>query len=96
MERISKEQIRHVADLARLELKEEEIAHFGEQLDDVIKAAQQLNELDTTNVEPTSHVLDVRNVLRDDVVKPSLDRDDVLKNSPDDDEGQIKVPSVLE
>ncbi|WP_147803991.1 Asp-tRNA(Asn)/Glu-tRNA(Gln) amidotransferase subunit GatC [Alkalicoccus halolimnae] len=96
MERISKEQIRHVAELARLDLKEEEVSHFGGQLDEVIKSVQQLNELDTGNVEPTSHVLDVRNVLREDEAKPSLSRDDALKNAPDQQEGQVKVPSVLE
>lgn len=96
MDRISKEQIRHVANLARLELKEEQVAHFGEQLDDIIEAAQQLNEIDTENVIPTSHVLDVNNVLREDKVKPSLSQEDALKNAPDEDEGQVRVPSVLE
>ncbi|MFC4734959.1 Asp-tRNA(Asn)/Glu-tRNA(Gln) amidotransferase subunit GatC [Bacillus daqingensis] len=96
MERITEEQIRHVAELARLELKDEEIRHFGEQLDKIIDAAQQLNELDTENVAPTSHVLDVRNVLRDDKVKPSLPREEALKNAPDQQDGQIRVPSILE
>ncbi|NJP38382.1 Asp-tRNA(Asn)/Glu-tRNA(Gln) amidotransferase subunit GatC [Alkalicoccus luteus] len=96
MERITEEQIRHVAELARLELKDEEIRHFGEQLDKIIDAAQQLNELDTENIAPTSHVLDVRNVLRDDEVKPSLPREEALKNAPDQQDGQIRVPSILE
>ncbi|WP_444685720.1 Asp-tRNA(Asn)/Glu-tRNA(Gln) amidotransferase subunit GatC [Alkalicoccus luteus] len=96
MERITEEQIRHVAELARLELKDEEIRHFGEQLDKIVDAAQQLNELDTENVAPTSHVLDVRNVLRDDKVKPSLPREEALKNAPDQQDGQIRVPSILE
>lgn len=96
MERISEEQIRHVANLARIDLKEEEVAHFGKQLDEIIEAAQQLNEIDTVNVKPTSHVIDVRNVLRDDIVKPSLSQEDALKNAPDEDEGQVRVPSVLE
>ncbi|PRO66226.1 Asp-tRNA(Asn)/Glu-tRNA(Gln) amidotransferase subunit GatC [Alkalicoccus urumqiensis] len=96
MERISKENIRHVAELARLELKEEEIAHFGEQLDKIILAAEELNELNTDNVEATSHVVDVRNVMRRDEVKESLSREDALKNAPDEDEGQVRVPSVLD
>ncbi|QKS70444.1 Asp-tRNA(Asn)/Glu-tRNA(Gln) amidotransferase subunit GatC [Paenalkalicoccus suaedae] len=96
MERITKEQVKYVADLARLEFKEEEIGKFGEQLDKIIMAVEQLNEVSTENVEPTSHVIDVRNVLREDEVKPSLTNEEVLKNAPDDQDGQIKVPSVLE
>ncbi|SDN80118.1 Asp-tRNA(Asn)/Glu-tRNA(Gln) amidotransferase subunit GatC [Alkalicoccus daliensis] len=96
MERITKEQIRHVANLARLELKEEEIAHFGEQLDDIIDAAEQLNELSTDNVEPTSHVIDVRNVMREDKTKPSLSNEDAMRNVPETEKGQVRVPSVLE
>lgn len=96
MERITKEQIRHVANLARLELKEEEIAHFGEQLDEIIDAAEQLNDVSTENVVPTSHVIDVRNVLREDETKPSLSREDALKNVPETEKGQVRVPSVLE
>ncbi|MDG5785949.1 Asp-tRNA(Asn)/Glu-tRNA(Gln) amidotransferase subunit GatC [Evansella sp. AB-P1] len=96
MERISKEQVKHVANLARLEFSEKEIELFAKQLDDIISYAEQLNELDTENVEPTSHVLDVKNVLREDEVKPSLDQKDVMKNAPDHEDGQFKVPSVLE
>ncbi|MFA9558412.1 Asp-tRNA(Asn)/Glu-tRNA(Gln) amidotransferase subunit GatC [Evansella sp. AB-rgal1] len=96
MARISKEQVTHVANLARLEFSEDEIEMFAKQLDDIISYAEQLNELDTTNVEPTSHVLDIKNVLREDKVRPSLDQKDVMKNAPDHSDGQFKVPSVLE
>lgn len=96
MKRISEEQVKHVANLARLEFTEAEIEMYTKQLDDIIHYAEQLNELDTTDVEPTSHVLDVKNVLREDEVKPSADREDVLKNAPDHADGQFKVPSVLE
>ncbi|WP_280770466.1 Asp-tRNA(Asn)/Glu-tRNA(Gln) amidotransferase subunit GatC [Salipaludibacillus daqingensis] len=96
MERITKEQVRHVAKLARLEFKEEKIEQLAYELDEIISFAEQLNELDTDNVEPTSHVLDVRNVLREDEVKPSLSREETMKNAPDQKDGQFKVPSVLE
>ncbi|ADU28716.1 Asp-tRNA(Asn)/Glu-tRNA(Gln) amidotransferase subunit GatC [Evansella cellulosilytica] len=96
MARISKEQVEHVANLARLEFTNEEIDMFQQQLDDIIGYAEQLNELDTSNVKPTSHVLDIKNVLREDEVKPSLEREKVLKNAPDHEDGQFKVPSVLE
>ncbi|WP_026701529.1 Asp-tRNA(Asn)/Glu-tRNA(Gln) amidotransferase subunit GatC [Salibacterium aidingense] len=96
MERITKEQVRHVAHLARLSVTEEEAATFTEQLDAIIEFAEQLNELETENVEPTTHVLDIHNVLRKDEQRPSLDREEALKNAPDQEGGQVKVPSVLE
>ena len=57
---------------------------------------KQLNELDTENVEPTSHVLDMKNILREDVSKPGLPVEEVLKNAPDHENGQIKVPAIIE
>ncbi|MFB4165463.1 Asp-tRNA(Asn)/Glu-tRNA(Gln) amidotransferase subunit GatC [Alteribacillus sp. JSM 102045] len=96
MARITKDQVKHVAHLARLSVSEEEVNTFTEQLDAIIGFAEQLNELDTDGVEPTTHVLDIHNVLREDEQRPSLDREEVLKNAPDHEEGQVKVPSVLE
>ncbi|MBM7094932.1 MULTISPECIES: Asp-tRNA(Asn)/Glu-tRNA(Gln) amidotransferase subunit GatC [Alteribacter] len=96
MERITKAQIKHVAHLARLEFTDHEVEMFSEQLDSIINYAEQLNELDTTNVKPTSHVFDVKNVLREDEVKPSLSQEDALKNAPDQKDGQVKIPSVFE
>ena len=96
MSRITKEQVNHVANLARLEFDEEQIEKFTKQLDDIISLAESLNELDTTNVEPTSHVLDIRNVLREDKAKPGLSREEVLKNAPDQKDGQFRVPSIIE
>lgn len=96
MSRITKEQVNHVANLARLEFDEEQIEKFTKQLDDIISLAESLNEVDTTNVEPTSHVLDIRNVLREDKAKPGLPREEVLKNAPDQKDGQFRVPSIIE
>lgn len=96
MSRITKEQVNHVANLARLEFDEEQIEKFTKQLDDIISLAESLNEVDTTNVEPTSHVLDIRNVLREDKAKPGLSREEVLKNAPDQKDGQFRVPSIIE
>ncbi|SDX97200.1 aspartyl-tRNA(Asn)/glutamyl-tRNA(Gln) amidotransferase subunit C [Evansella caseinilytica] len=94
--RITKNQVKHVANLARLEFSEKEMEVFAKQLDDIIGYAEQLNELDTTNVKPTSHVLDISNVLRADEVRQSLSNEAALKNAPDQADGQVKVPSVLE
>lgn len=96
MSRITKEQVNHVANLARLEFDEEQIEKFTKQLDDIISLAESLNEVDTTNVEPTSHVLDIRNVLREDKAKPGLPLEEVLKNAPDQKDGQFRVPSIIE
>lgn len=96
MSRISKEQVKHVAHLARLAITEEEAEMFTSQLDAIITFAEQLNELDTSNVEPTSHVLNMKNVMREDVPEPGLPREEVLKNAPDHKDGQVRVPSILE
>lgn len=96
MERITKNQVKHVAHLARLNFNEEEIEKFAYELDEIIGFAEQLNEIETSNIEPTSHVLDVRNVLREDEKKESLSSEDAMKNAPDQKDGQFKVPSVLD
>ncbi|MFL0364406.1 Asp-tRNA(Asn)/Glu-tRNA(Gln) amidotransferase subunit GatC [Bacillus sp. PK3_68] len=96
MSRISEEQVRHVAHLARLAISDEEVETFTAQLDSIIQFAEQLNELDTTGVKPTSHVLDMKNVLREDKSEPGLPREEVLKNAPDHEDGQIRVPAIIE
>ncbi len=88
--------VEHVARLARLDLSEEEKEMFTAQLSAILKYAEKLNELDTDNVEPTTHVLHVSNVMREDEVKESLPIEKVLRNAPDDEDGQFKVPAVLE
>src|SRR5919205_3707027 len=95
MSRISTEQVKHVANLARLAITEEEVEKFTKQLDKIITFAEQLNELDTENVKPTYHVLDMKNVLREDVPQKGLPREEVLKNAPEHENGQIRVPSIL-
>ena len=96
MSRISTDQVKHVAHLARLAITEDEANRFTQQLDKIITFAEQLNEVDTENVEPTSHVLEIKNVMREDVAKPGLPNEEVLKNAPDHQDGQIKVPPIIE
>lgn len=93
---ITIDDVEHVAGLARLELSGEEKERFAEQLNAILKYAEKLNGLDTAGVEPTSHVLSLANVMRDDAVKPSLPIGKVLLNAPDEEDDQIKVPPVLE
>ncbi|KAB2331661.1 Asp-tRNA(Asn)/Glu-tRNA(Gln) amidotransferase subunit GatC [Bacillus mesophilum] len=95
MTRISSDQVKHVANLARLQLSEEETESFRNQLEAMITFAEQLNELDTDGVEPTSHVLDMKNVMREDVAKPGLPQTEVVKNAPDHQDGYIKVPPIM-
>ncbi|MDE3840818.1 Asp-tRNA(Asn)/Glu-tRNA(Gln) amidotransferase GatCAB subunit C [Bacillus methanolicus] len=96
MSRISKDQVKHVAHLARLAITEEEAEKFTKQLDAIISFAEQLNELNTEDVKPTSHVLEMKNVLREDKPEKGLPQEEVLKNAPEHEKGQFKVPSILE
>lgn len=95
MSRISKDQVKHVAHLARLAITEEEAEKFRGQLEDIITAAEQLNEVNTEGVIPTTHVMNMHNVLREDKPSEGLDVKDVLKNAPDHEGGQVRVPSVF-
>jgi aspartyl-tRNA(Asn)/glutamyl-tRNA(Gln) amidotransferase subunit C len=90
------DEVKHVANLARLAITEEEAEKLTNELDAIISFAEQLNELDTENIEPTSHVLDMKNIFREDVSKPGLPVEEVLKNAPDHENGQIKVPAIIE
>ena len=88
--------IEKVARLARLELSEEERVTFGNQLEQILTYMEQLNRLDTTGVEPTSHAIPIHNVFREDEVKPSFPQKEVLGIAPDDEDGHFKVPRIIE
>ncbi|MEK4230841.1 Asp-tRNA(Asn)/Glu-tRNA(Gln) amidotransferase subunit GatC [Solibacillus sp. FSL H8-0538] len=96
MAKLSKEEVKHVAHLARLAITEEEAEKFAEQLGKITDFAEQLNELDTTNVEPTTHVLPLVNVMREDVAGKGLDREKMMLNVKEQEAGQVKVPSILD
>ena len=96
MSRISKEDVKHVAHLARLAVTEEETEQMTKELDAIITFAELLNEVDTTNVQPTTHVLKMVNVLREDKAKPGLPVKEVIKNAPDHEDGLIRVPSIID
>lgn len=96
MSKITKEQVEHVAHLARLEVTEEEVEMFTNHLDSIIQYAEQLKELDTENIKPTTHVLDIKNVLRKDEVGETTTHEEMMKNAPDSEDGQIKVPAILD
>lgn len=96
MAKLSTEEVKHVAHLARLAITDAEAEKFAEQLGKITDFAEQLNELDTTNVEPTSHVFPIVNVMREDVAGKGLDREKMMLNVKEQEAGQVKVPSILE
>jgi aspartyl-tRNA(Asn)/glutamyl-tRNA(Gln) amidotransferase subunit C len=91
---ITREEVLHVAKLARLALTEEEIERFGGQLSAILEAVGKVSELDLEGVPPTSHPLDLVNVLAEDEPEPSLPREDALANAPDTEGGFFGVPPV--
>jgi aspartyl-tRNA(Asn)/glutamyl-tRNA(Gln) amidotransferase subunit C len=90
---IDRDQVLHVARLARLELSEEEIARMPPELSKILEHVETMNEIDLEGVEPTSHVVDLVNVLRDDVPRPSMPRERALEQAPDSADGGFRVPS---
>ncbi len=93
---ITVKDVEHVAALARLELTEQEKEQFTGQLNAILNYANKLSELDTEQVPATSHALKVTNVMRDDENRPSLTIQQVMKNAPEEEDGQFRVPAVLE
>ncbi len=92
---LTREEVIHIAQLARLELTEEEIARYREQLSDVLDYVARLQGLDTRDIPPTASVLPPRTVLREDEPRPGLPREEVLANAAETEAGQFKVPPVF-
>jgi len=86
--------VRHVARLARLRLQPDEETRMQQELNGILEHVDRIQSLDLDDVEPTSHVIDVRNVLRDDVPRPSLTREDALENAPEVMDGGFAVPKI--
>lgn len=93
---ISKQEVEHVAKLARLEITEDEKDAFSKQLSSILTYIEELKSWDTTGVEPTATVLDQTNVLREDRARPSLSVEQAVMNAPDSDGGYFRVPKILE
>jgi aspartyl-tRNA(Asn)/glutamyl-tRNA(Gln) amidotransferase subunit C len=93
--RISPADVAHVARLARLDVTDEELDIFTEQLAAVLDHAADVEALNTADVPPTAHPLPLRNVLRPDIPVASLDRDEVLSQAPDVEDGRFRVPRIL-
>ena len=94
--KITKEDVEHVARLARLELSAQEVDTFTGQMDAILSYVEQLNALDTSAVTPTSHAVPMENAFRDDLLRPSIGVDNALANAPDRVDGFFRVPKVIE
>ena len=92
---VTRKDVEHIAKLARLEFTDEEKATFTHQLNTILAYVEQLNTLDTSNVEPLSHVIELDNAFRDDVLRPGLTQEEALSNAPVKTEKFFKVPKVI-
>jgi aspartyl-tRNA(Asn)/glutamyl-tRNA(Gln) amidotransferase subunit C len=90
---IEREQVEHVAKLARLKLSDDEVDRMAGELSGILGHVERISELDLDDVEPTSHVIALENVFRPDEPRPSWDRDEVLASAPDPASGAFRVPS---
>jgi aspartyl-tRNA(Asn)/glutamyl-tRNA(Gln) amidotransferase subunit C len=93
---ISRQDVQHVARLARLGLEDAEIDRLASELDHILDAMQALAQLDTSAIPPTAQVIPLRNVMRDDTPRPSWPVEEILRNAPATRDGQILVPPVLD
>jgi aspartyl-tRNA(Asn)/glutamyl-tRNA(Gln) amidotransferase subunit C len=91
---ITRKDVLHVAELARLRIPEDEVERVQEQLGAILEAVGKVSELDLADVEPTSHPLDLVNEWAEDEPRPSLPRDEALANAPDPADGSFRVPAV--
>ncbi len=92
--KISKEDIMHIAELSKLYIRDDEAKDLC--MEDIISFADKLAELDTSDIDPTNHVLDVSNIFREDIPHKSTDRDVILSNAPQKGRGSFVVPKVVE
>lgn len=93
---LSVDDVRYIAALARLRFSEEEEHHLAEQMSEILAYMDKLNELDTTDVPPMAHVLDLYNVFREDAALQRVTREEALRNAPDADSDYFRVPKVIE
>jgi len=96
MAELSREEVQHVARLARMALPDEELQRVGSELNRILGHFNRLQELDTDEVEPTSHAIPMTNVFREDEVGESLPTDDVIANAPERSDEFFKVPRIVD
>ena len=94
MKRIGNDDVRHVARLAELEFSDGEISKITPQLDKILEHVARVSAVDTDGIPPTSHVVEMKNVFRDDTVEDSVSQEDTLKNAPEEEDDGFKVPKI--
>jgi aspartyl-tRNA(Asn)/glutamyl-tRNA(Gln) amidotransferase subunit C len=94
--KITKEEVLHVANLARLALSEEAIMKFAGQIDEILAHVDSLKKVDTQGIVPTSHAISLTNAFREDEVRAPLERDLSLANAPQKEDGSFVVPKIIE
>lgn len=94
--KITREQVMHVAHLARLDIDEEAVEKFARQIGNILDYVDTLNSVDTEGVTPTSHAISLTNAFREDREAPALERDSALSNAPDQEGGSFLVPKIIE
>jgi aspartyl-tRNA(Asn)/glutamyl-tRNA(Gln) amidotransferase subunit C len=94
--KLTLEEVKHIAELARLQLTDEEMARYAEQLSDILDYAARLQSIDTSGISPTERVSSAGNVLRKDETRPGLSQQELLDNAPETEKGQFRVPPILE
>ncbi len=93
--KISEKEVRHIADLARLDMDDHSIGIFSDQIDNILQYVDMLNSVDTENTAPTSHAISLTNAFREDELQPHMDRDLGLSNAPEKENGHFTVPRVI-
>ncbi|HIS89378.1 TPA: Asp-tRNA(Asn)/Glu-tRNA(Gln) amidotransferase subunit GatC [Candidatus Avigastranaerophilus faecigallinarum] len=91
---INKEEVKHVAKLARLELTDEEVNKYSQQLGSILEYVEQMNEVNTTGIEPMPHAIPVYNVMREDIVKYEQTKEELMANAPFEEDGFFRVPKI--
>ena len=93
---VSKEDVKHIAKLSKLDLTEQVLEKYTNELSSIVDFANELSSINVEGVKPTAHILDIKNVFRKDEVQPSYNREEILKNAPSKDAGCVSVPKVVE
>jgi aspartyl-tRNA(Asn)/glutamyl-tRNA(Gln) amidotransferase subunit C len=93
---VTKQEVKYIADLARLQFEEDDVASLAEDMNQILEHMEQLEEVDTSDVEPLEHVVDLEFRYRPDETEEPLDHEEALKNAPDADSDYFRVPRVIE
>ena len=93
---VSKEEVKHLAKLSKLEFDEKSLDKITNDLSSIVDYANMLSSIDVEGGKPTAHILDIKNVFREDVVEKSYDREEILKNAPEKEAGCVSVPQTVE